>query len=189
MATTPPAAPPPEKKSSLLWWLLGLLLAGIAVLGIGGVLVASFVLRNVEVRKSGNGVQIETPVGGVKVNKDAAADPGLPVYPGAATSESGATVELTGPDEDRFTVTAARYRTADPITKVDEWYQERLGAEFQREGPGVMRRKKDIFGVTVKSSDIAFIAEEKDLLRVVALELKGIYTEVALARIGKQETQ
>ena len=84
---------------------------------------------------------------------------------------------------------AAKYRTVDPLATVDDWYREHLGAEFIREGPGVMNRKKDIFGVEVKSSDIAFISDANDMLRVVVLERKGLTTEIALACIGKHETQ
>jgi hypothetical protein len=102
----------------------------------------------------------------------------------------GATVEITAPtEEDSVHITAARYRTPDPIEKVDEWYQEKLGPDFTREGPGIAKRKKDILGISVKSSDTAYISEKDDMLRVVALERKGLYTEIALARIGKQETQ
>ena len=194
MSTSPVPAPaqgPPEheKKSNLLWWLLGLLAIGIAVLGLGGVLIASYVLRNVRVQQSGSRVEIQTPVGEVKVSKDVAANPGLPVYPGATVAEAGATVEIGAPAEETVSIVAARYRTADPLPKVDDWYREQLGADFKREGPGVMVRKKDITGLQVKSSDVAFISEKDDLVRVVALERKGIYTEIALARIGKQETQ
>lgn len=185
-------APPPdapEKKSGLLVWLLGLLGIGILVLGGGGMLVANYVMKNVQVQQSGSQVAIQTPVGEMKVDRDVAADPGLPVYPGAVATDPGATVEIGVPNEEQVAVIAARYRTGDPLTKVDEWYQSQLGPDFKREGPGVMVRKKDIMGIQVKSTDIAFISEEKDLVRVVALERKGIQTEIALARIGRQETQ
>jgi hypothetical protein len=188
--STPPVSPPP-KKSNVLWWVLGLFLAGVVILGLGGLLIATYVLKDVvQVRETAGQVEVQTPAGSIKVDKTAPPDPGLPVYPGATTAESGATVEITAPDEeDSLHVTAARYRTTDPIEKVDEWYQEKLGSEFTREGPGVARRKRDILGISVKSSDTAYISEKDDTLRVVALERKGLYTEIALARIGKTETQ
>jgi len=188
-----PKAPPPvdalEKKSGLLVWLVGLLGIGILVLGASGIFVANYVMKSVQVRQSGGQVEVQTPVGEIKVDPDAAAATGLPVYPGATMSDPSAAVAIGSPDDEQLNVIAARFRTTDPLVKVDEWYQTKLGPEFKREGPGVMVRKKDIVGIEVKSSDVAFIAEDKDVLRVVSLERKGIQTEIALARIGKQETQ
>jgi hypothetical protein len=187
--STPPVAPP-GKKSNLIWWILGLFLAGVVILGLGGMMVATYIMKDVvQVRETAGQVEIQTPAGSIKVDKTAPPDPGLPVYPGASTAEIGATVEITAPDDESVHITAARYRTPDPIEKVDEWYQEKLGPDFKREGPGVTNRKKEVLGITVKSSDTAYISEKDDTLRVVALERKGLYTEIALARIGKQETQ
>ena len=192
MATNPtpnPAPPPEERKSNLLWWFLGLIAAGLAVIGLGGLFVARYVLSNMQIQPSTRGVEISTPVGDLKVSKDGKDDPGLPVYPGAATSEAGATVEIAPASEDAVSITAARYRTVDALERVDTWYGEQLGPDFKREGPGVMVRKKDILGLEIKSSDVAYIAEDKSLLRVVKIEKKGNFTEIALARIGRQESQ
>jgi len=189
MSTTPTPSPAPQKGSNALWWILGLLVGAVVVLGLGGMVIAGYLLKDFRVQQSGDRVEVSTPAGSIRVSKDAIADPGLPVYPGALVSDAGGTVEISSPMEEAVTVTAVRYRTSDSLAKVDEWYREQLGPEFTREGPGVMIRKREIFGIQVKSSDVAYIYEEKDLLRVVALERKGIYTEVALARIGRQETQ
>jgi hypothetical protein len=197
MSTTPtpvppaPAPPPePEKKSGLVWWILGVFLAGAVLLGLAGMFATSFFLREiVHVREAAGQVEIQTPAGSVKVDPHAGEDPGLPVYPGALVGEAGASVEVTGPTDEAMRITAAHYRTSDPLEKVDEWYQQKLGPEFRREGPGVMNRKKEIFGISVKSSDIAFISDADDLLRVVVIERKALSTHIALARIGQAETQ
>lgn len=195
MSTTPAPQPPktgpdaPPKKVPFILWLLGLLGVGVAVLAVGGILVAMYVARNVQVQQSGEKVEIQTPVGSLKVDKSGETDPGLPVYPGAAVNEPGATVELGTDTDEVLHVVAAKYRTSDPITKVDEWYQAQLGADFKREGPGVVIRKKDIVGIQVNSGDVAFIAEDKESMRVVVLERKGIQTEIAMARIGRPEAQ
>lgn len=184
MSTTPTPTP---QRNNLLWWLLGLLVAGIVILGVGGVLAARFFLRSVHV--SQDRVEVQTPIGEIKVAKNVAADPGLPVYPGAAMVEPGATVELTAPNDEGIHVTAAHYRTSDTLEKVDAWYREHLGPEFEREGAGKAERKKNIFGIQVKSDDVAFISEKNDLVRVVAIEKRMAGVEIALARIGKRETQ
>ena len=187
MSTTP--IPTPEKQSNLLWWVLGLLGAAVVVLGLAGLLAARFLLQDVQVHRSGEQVEIRTPVGDLKVSKDATPGSGLPVYPGATLFEPAATVELVPHQDEAVEITAARYRTSDSLDRVDAWYREQLGPEFQREGAGVMVRKKDLFGVEVKSDDIAFVSETNDLLRIVVLQKKMAAVEIALVRIGKQEAQ
>lgn len=190
MSTTPVQSPQPRKKSNVLWWVLGVLLVAVLVFGLGGLMIAGFFLRDVvEVRQAAGELEIQAPGVSVKVDKSAPPDTGLPLYPGASVAETGGTVEIGSPADEMVRVVAARYRTPDSIGTVDDWYQQKLGPEFRREGPGVMIRKKEVFGISVKSSDIAFISEANDLLRVVVLERKGLYTEIGLARIGKQETQ
>ena len=195
MSTTP--APTPEEKpaparprgNDLLWWILGLLVAAVIVLGLGGLLVARYMVRQIEVHPATGRVEIQTPIGQVKVSKDEKVDPSLPVYPGATLIEPVATVEIGGADDEPLAVHAAKYRTPDPLEKVDAWYSEHLGKEFTREGPGVAERKRKVFGITVRSDQVAFISEKDDALRVVALERKFGSTEIALARIGERSAQ
>jgi len=187
MSTAP--TPAPQKKDNLVWWFIGLVVVAVAVLGLGGILAAYFIRQNVEVIRTDNQVEVRTPAGELKVARNAHVDPGLPVYPGAMLTEPGATVELTSPEEDSLFVTSARYRTPDPIQNVDAWYRENLSLDFEREGPGKMEKKKEVVGIMVKSSDTAYISDKEDALRVVVLERKGLYTEIALARLSKQEPQ
>jgi hypothetical protein len=190
MSTTPALSPQPQKKSNALWWVLGVLVVAVLVFSIGGMMIARFFLKDVvEVRQASGQVEIQAPGVSVKVDKSAPPDTGLPLYPGATVAETGGTVEIGSPADETVRVVAARYRTQDSIDTVDDWYRQQLGPEFRREGPGEMIRKKEVFGISVKSSDIAFISESNDLLRVVVLERKGLHTEIGLAKIGKQETQ
>lgn len=187
MATEP--GPIPEKQGTLLWWFLGLLVAGVLILGVGGLLITRYVLRSVEVVRTGEQVEVRTPVGDLRVEKSATPDLGLPTYPGATLAEPAATVELTPPDEEPLEITAARYRTPAAIEEVDAWYREKLGPEFEREGPGVMEKKRKIFGIEIKSDDVVFLSERDGVLRVVALQKKGFQVEIALVRIGHQQGQ
>lgn len=187
--STPPN-PLPQKSSSNIWaWVLGLVVAGALILGAGAWFVTRYLVHTIEVSRAGSSVEIETPVGTLKAAKDEKADPGLPIYPGAKLAQAGGTVELSMPGEDSVNVTAAHYRTIDPIEKVDAWYREQLGPDFKREGPGVMVRKKNITGVVVKSDDIAYISEKDDVVLVVALQKRFNGVEIALLRAGKQEAQ
>ncbi len=196
MSTPPNPSPPaltevePQKNSSHIWaWVLGLVAAAVLILGAGAFIVTRYLVRSIEVNRANSSVEINTPVGTLKAAKDESADPGLPVYPGAKIAQAGGTVELTAPDEETVKLTSAHYRTIDPIEKVDEWYREQLSPDFKREGPGVMNRKKDINGIEVKSSDIAYISEKEDVVLVVALQKKFNSVEIALLRAGKPESQ
>lgn len=196
MSTPPNSVPPaagetePQKTGSNLGaWVLGLLLVGALILGGGAWLVTRFFVQNIQVNRAGSTVVIDTPVGSLKAGKDEKADPGLPVYPGAKVAQPGGTVELSLPEEDSVQLTAAHYRTLDPIEKVDAWYREQLSSDFKREGPGVMVRKKNINGIIVKSDDVAYVSEKDDLVRVVALQKRFNGVEIALLRAGKQESQ
>ncbi|MBI1750509.1 MAG: hypothetical protein HY234_03475 [Acidobacteria bacterium] len=186
MSTQP--NPLPQKSSSNIWaWVLGLLAAGVVILGAGAFLATRFLVRSIEVNRTGTSVEINTAVGSLKASKDESADPGLPVYPGSKLAQPGGTVEFTTPNEESVNITAAHYRTIDPIEKVDAWYREQLSLDFKREGPGVMIRKKHINGVVVKSDDVAYVSEKDDVVLVVALQKRFNGVEIALLRAGKPE--
>ncbi len=176
---------PEEHKSNLLWWVLGLLATALVVLTLGGLLVVRYMARNIEVIQSGDRVEVRSPVGNMAVNKNAGDPTGLPEYPGARLHEPGASVELESATDERVTILAAKYRTPDAIDKVDEWYRQKLGREFEREGRGVTIRKKEIFGIEVHSDDIAYVAKKNDELRVVTLRQVGGHVEIAHVRIGE----
>lgn len=181
-----PQRPPEERKSSLLWWVLGLLATALIVLTLGGLLVVRYLARNVEVIQSSDRVEVRSPIGNVNVNKNAGDTTGLPEYPGAKLHEPGATVELESATEERVTILAAKYRTADQLDKVDAWYREKLGPEFEREGRGVMIKKKDIFGIEVRADDIAYVAKKDDELRIVTLRpVENGRVEISHVRIGE----
>lgn len=189
MATTPGLTPTPKKQSNALLWVLGLTGAALAALIVGGLMIAGFFLKNVQVRQAGDRVEVRTAVGEVTVSKEAAPETGLPIYPGAAAVESGANIELTTPRDQKVGVVAARLHSTDPLEKVDAWYRERLGPEFEREGPGSNREKARVHGISVETNDIAFVSETDDLVRVVALRKTYAGVEIALVRAGKHEAQ
>lgn len=188
-SSTPPNPAPPKRSDSLWVWAIALIAAGFLILGAGALVVTRFLVNRVEISRAGTSVEINTAMGSLKASKDESVDPGLPVYPGAKLAQPGGTVELAAPDEESVSMTSVHYRTMDSIEKVDAWYREQLNSDFKREGPGVMIRKKDVTGIALKSSDIAYIAEQDDLVRVVALEKKFNAVEIILLRAGKPETQ
>jgi hypothetical protein len=188
-APPPPTAPAPERKSSLLLWVIGLIVAAIVILGLGGALIAFYLARQIEVVRTGpEGVEVRTPLGSIRTDKGKV-ETGLPEFPGARMTETPGTVEIAGPDEEGFLVTAAKYRTADAVATVDEWYRGQLAPSFEREPAGTMIRKRRIFGTEVRSDDLAYIEERDDVIRFVVIRRQGRETEIVLARLGKQEVQ
>ncbi len=178
----------PERSSSLLWWVLGLLVTGIVVLGAGTIIAWRILAPQVEVIRTSSGVEVKTPVGDLKAKREGD-DTGLPKYPGAELTEPGATVEIESPAEDSVAITVAKYRTNDAIDKVDGWYRERLGPEFERESTGKMERKRAIYGTEVSADDVAFLQDREQQVLAVILKRKGLATEIVLLRAGEPEAK
>lgn len=185
MSTAPVQTP--GGKSNLLWWVLGVSAAVVVLLSVSGLLIAKLFVKEIRIREKGKRVEIYTPAGGMTVSQGATGETGLPVYPGATLVESGKNVELGTPEEDqKVGLSAVKYRSSDPLEKVASWYQARLGPEFRRE-TGDNEGKIRVHGVQTKG--IAYVAEDHDLVRVVAISKKDPGVEIALLRIGAREPQ
>lgn len=181
--------PPVNKSGSLLPWLLGVLGAGVVILGLLAFLTVKYILSEGAIRRQGRQVTISTPLGELKVDKGA--DPGLPKYPGARVTEEGASVELTAPTDEKLEIIAAHYRTADSLEKVDHWYRGTLGSEFEREGPGEKRTISNASTpyLHIASSETAYVSDRKDTVRLVVLKERSDGVEIKLVRIGPREAQ
>jgi hypothetical protein len=107
--------------------------------GLGCAMVALLctVACRIQVDKSDDGrdknVKIDTPLGGIHVNQDgtAAADIGLPVYPGSQPASDGhgdksADVHM-GFGDWQLRVKVVKYRTSDSEDKVVSFYRKALG--------------------------------------------------------------
>ncbi|MGC1170491.1 MAG: hypothetical protein WA886_16430, partial [Candidatus Acidiferrales bacterium] len=84
----PPAAIPPKRRDSTtaVWWILGIVAGGIVVMVVFGLALAGVLIHNLHVRNQGRNVEIQTPVGGIKVGHEATVN--LPVYPGSESADS-----------------------------------------------------------------------------------------------------
>ncbi len=190
MSTTP--VPPPQKQTNWLVWILGIGAVAIVLFVLGGLMVAGFIVRGLRVDRAGRQVQVSTPAGEITVRQGRLTEVGLPVYPGATLAEPGASVEFTPSEEvaaEKVGVNGVKYHTTDSLEKVDAWYRERLGPDYEREGPGGKRVHVRMGGITIESDDIAYVHEKDDLVHLIAIKRRGTGAEIALVRIGKQETQ
>ena len=188
MSTAP--VPPPQRPNTALWWVLGILGAGLVVLVLAGVIVTAYVARQVRVHGAGNRVEIKTPVGELKVNREGTHDTGLPVYPGAVPSESrGGNMPFSTADDQHVGISAEHLRSSDSLEKVQAWYRNRLGPEFRQEGPdqkGTPGRKDHL---DVGEHDLAFVNDTGEGARIVTLKRVADGTEIDLVRVGQQEVQ
>ena len=198
MSTTPtsipgaaPQTPPPARPSNAVWWVLGIFVLAIVVVFGGGLLTAGYFLRHTRVNETAGRVEISTPGGKISVRaSDSVRNVGLPLYPGATQAERGAGVEVTTPDDRRVGVNAVKYRTTDPAEKVDAWYRERLGGEFERRGPGESITDLDYGSIHVERNDIGYLSKQPGLILVVAIKKLGSsLTEIDLVRVGKSQAQ
>lgn len=199
MSTTP--IPTPPKKANPVWWILAAL---IVLVGIGGLLVATHVARDVfsqvwssvvksilvKETRSGKKVEISTPVGDIRVSQGPGKDTtGLPVYPGALPAESAAKVEVSVPGEKQVGVAVAKYQTSDSLEKVEQWYRAHLSADFKLEQHGRLVGSARLKGFHTEEYEVGYVSEQGDLARVVALKRVGTGSEIALVRAGERETQ
>jgi hypothetical protein len=185
----PPAAIPPQRRgNNAVWWILGIVAGGIVVMVLFGLALAGIFIRNLRVHNQGNNVEIQTPVGAIKVNKDVPRATGLPVYPGATSGakDNNAKVELSAGDGG-VGIAVEHFSTSDNLDEVDKWYARRLGNGFRREEN---HDHQPIHGVTVDSdADIAFVDDHGDGARVVALTKKSDGVDIVLFRAAKKEAQ
>lgn len=187
----PPAAVPPQRKrrsNNAVWWILGIVAGGIVVMVLFGLALAGLFIRNLRVHNQGNNVEIQTPVGAIKVNKDVPRASGLPVYPGAKSddNDNSAKVDLSAGDAG-VGIAVEHFTTADNLDQVDKWYAHRLGGSFRREEN---HDHKPIHGVTVNSdTDLTFVDDHGDGVRVVALTKKDDGVDIVLFLAGKKEAQ
>lgn len=182
-APMPPQAPRP---SNAVWWILGIIGALLVLMVAASLLVAGYFLRHSRIQESGDKVDIQTPVGEIKVDKTQPHVTGLPVYPGATPSpDKGASVEILS----AVKIAVEKYVSDDAEGKVEDWYRKRLGPEFRVEtGHARVNWDRDDrfhFG----DADYAFVDDRDDAARVVALRKRGDVTEITLFRTGEKELQ
>lgn len=193
MSTAPtqaqPQAPVPQRRPNNNWilWLLGIVGGLFVLLVLGGLFIAGSMIKSVRVDDVRREVAVSTPAGDLTVQKTRVGNIGLPVYPGATPLESGANLQFTTPGDDRVGISAAHYLSSDSLDKVDAWYRARLGPEFERDDKSAGKGKIRVHGVV--TGGIAYVSDRDDLVRFVAISKKWNGVEIALGRIGKQETQ
>jgi hypothetical protein len=194
MSATPPLPPiytqaQPPRRNNAIWWILGIVAAGIIVMFLFGVTLAGLFIHHLKVRNSGDKVDIQTALGSLSVNKGGPHATGLEIDPGASPSsdDKGANVNLSANDTG-VGIATEQYETKDPIDFVQAWYKKHLGPDFRLEANKAVPDHSNGL-VKMNDSDVAFVDDHHNGVRVVALKKISEGTQITLVRIGKKETQ
>ena len=203
----PPIPPgPPRPGSNVLAIVLLILALVVVISGVAVWVGVRIITRGVHVRVNDQGgdqkqVSIETPFGGIKVNKNediSEASLGLPMYPGAhrVKDENSASVSLGLPGENNLRVVAGKFETSDAFEKVKAFYHDRLTAEdgafTEENNPGFFDRdqwkdRDGNFGNYMgRGSDgkTVFEIKRQGSERVVALKSELAGTRIELVRVS-----
>ena len=177
-------ARPPMPTGRLVAIVVGVIFV-IAFLTIGGLAVAGYVFaKRIHVTETRDEqgrektLQVETPLGRLRVDQGDRVDPKLlniPLYPGAVALEPrhGARVDVDLDFADkRLRVLAVEMETPDEVEKVIEFYRE-AAADF-------VFSKKD-------HGRVQFRWEHGNLQKIVGIVEKGGKTRISLAHIGEPE--
>jgi hypothetical protein len=179
----------PQRRNNAIWWILGIVAAGIIVMFLFGVTLAGLFIHHLKVRNSGDKVDIQTALGALSVDKGGPHVTGLEIYPGASPSSDnkGANVNLSANDA-AVGIATEQYETKDPIDFVRAWYKKRLGPDFRLEANKAVPDHPNGL-VIMNDSDVAFVDDHRNGVRVVALKKIPEGTQITLVRIGTKETQ
>jgi hypothetical protein len=188
--SSPPVVP--QKSNNAVWTILGILGGIVVLLVLVGLATAGLIIRNINVRKNSNRVDVQTPIGEISVNKDAKHATGLPVYPG---STKGTDDDVTGGSADislgseQLGIAAESYRSADSMDAVKAWYRSNLGPRFRLEAGKDERVKMDRAHFDTGDQDWVFVDDRGDATSLVALKDRDDRVHITLLKIGKREAQ
>ena len=170
-----------SSSKSLLWMMIAFFV-GLGILLGGGIFLASHISKMAGIAASMNKDTRRTPGGSFRLEKESAVGPGLPLYPHASLIVPGESGAGEAAQNAKNGIEEVKYHSTDTRESVDGWYAKHLGGEFVRHDA---REKPlpDVFqNVRVSDSDIAFVAERGQQVRIVALSLDAGGTKISLIR-------
>lgn len=128
---------------------------------------------------------LRTPGGSFRLEKETEIGPGLPVYPRSSLVVPDDNAAVVAVQQARNGIETSTYHTTDTRDFVDSWYSKHLSPEFTRRDAGDKPVPEIFSDVRVSDSDIAFVAEREQMVRIVALSLDAGGTKISLIRFSK----
>jgi hypothetical protein len=173
-----------SSASKSLMWMMIALFGGMAVLLGGGLFLASRVVKSMGLSAAAGKDTIKTPGGNFKLEKPDQVGPGLPVYPRGSLELPGDNVTAAIKDMQSGEETVT-YHTADTREFVDEWYSKHLSPEYTRHDAAEKPQPEIFREAHVSDTDVVFVAERGDMVRIVDLATDATGTKIALVRINR----
>lgn len=178
-----------------------LILAGLIVLAMVAAVFAFWMVRDFVQVDVGKGLEVQTPVGGLKIERaeDVARQLNLPLYTGAEALAPGVRMRMQVDDDGKpegFDLAAAKFFTNDAFERVDDWYRSQLGPEFIREQGRLVSRDPSGDGdewrvpkLEPGGKDVLYKYERSKRLRAVALEHRRGRVEISLLELRPVQAQ
>jgi len=172
-----------SSSKSLMWMMIGLF-TGLAILLAGGLFVASRVVGSMGLSAASAKDTVRTPGGSFRLERETEVGPGLPVYPRSSLIVPDDAAAAAAVKQAQSGIETSTYHTNDTRDFVDEWYSKHLSPEFtRRDGE---KPVPAIFGeARVSDTDIAFVAEREQMVRIVALSVDSGGTRISLLRFSR----
>src|SRR5580704_12735648 len=174
-----------SSSSKSLMWMMISLYTGLALLLAGGLFVASKVVRSMGLTAANAVNTVRTSGGSLRLEKEGEIGPGLPVYPRSSLVVPDDSTTATAVKQAQNGIETSTYHTTDTRDFVDEWYGKHLSGEFSRRDAGARPVPAIFNDARVSDSDIAFVAEREQMVRIVALSLDSGGTKISLIRFKK----
>ena len=173
-----------SSSKSLMWMMIGLF-TGLGILLAGGLLVASRVVGSMGLSAASAKDTVRTPGGSFRLEKETEIGPGLPVYPRSALIVPDDAAAVAAVKQAQSGIETATYHTNDTRDFVDEWYSKHLSPEFTRQDAGEKPVRAIFSEVRISDTDIAFVAQREQMVRIVALSVDSVGTRISLIRFSK----
>jgi hypothetical protein len=173
-----------SSSKSLMWMMIGLF-CGLAVLLASGLFVASRVVRSMGLAAATAKETLRTPGGSFRLEKETEVGPGLPVYPRSSLVVPSDVDATSAIKQAQNGIQSSVYHTTDERSFVDEWFSKHLSPEFTRRDAAEKPAPAIFSDAHVSDSDIAFVAERDQMVRIVALSVDSGGTKISLIRFSK----
>ena len=166
-------------------WMMIALFAGLAGLLGAALFVAGRAVRSMGLSAASARDAIRTPGGTFRLEKETQVGPGLPVYPRASLIVPGANEAAAAIKQAQAGIEVSAYQSSETRDYVDGWYAKHLSPEFTRHDAGDLPMGALYNDAHVSQSDIVFVAERDNKVRVVALSENPSGTKISLIRFDK----
>lgn len=180
------AASSGSSSSKSLMWMTAALFAGMAVLLVGGLFLATRVVRSLGIRNSLGSGSVQTQRGTYRLEREREVGPPVPMYPHAALVVPGDDAAEQSVKDGESGITRVIYQSEDSRDFIDKWYQDRLPQGFERHDSEAPRTKEMLIaGVPDKA--IAYDAIKGAHTRILALTENLGGTQISIIRMDKPD--